>query len=519
MSRRYRWLAGLCAASLLAVLITGCGSGSSNKESQIGEASEGKMEISFFAKFPNTYQQIMKDYNDNIVYQELEKKTGVHINWVHPPENQLQEKFTLMIGSGDYPDLIQDENWYPGGPDKAIQDKVYLRLNELIDQHAPNFKKILDTYPEIKKEITTDEGNIYGFPMIELEQQPSWYGPVLRQDWLDELNLPTPETLDDWYTVLKAFKEQKGATAPLSIDNSGFPSDAAFVGAFGVNSGFFQVNNQIKYSPLEQGYKDYLMMMNKWYSEGLVDHDFATSGNQNKEKYVTTGKTGAAMLGFYELDRLEKMSSDSNMKLVAVPYPSMKKGEKPHFRQYNGHIRGNYVAISTKAKNVEEIVKWLDYFYSPEGQILANYGIEGVTFNKEGDKYLFTDMVVNNEEGVKPNIALAKYTLQGASTVRDWSREMFLYTETENEACSIWNDSATADYLLPPFTMNPKEGEEFSKIMSDIDTYVSEMALKFIIGDASFDTYDQFVKKLRDMNIEKAIELQQAAMDRYQARK
>lgn len=519
MSKKYKWAASLCAATLMATLISGCGSGTSNNETQTGKDSKEKVSFSFFAKFPNTYQQIMKDYNDNIVYQELEKETGVHINWVHPPENQMQEKFTLMIGSGDYTDLIQDDNSYPGGPDKAIQDKVYLRLNELIDEHAPNFKKILDTYPEIKKEITTDEGNIYGFPMIELEQRPAWYGPVIRQDWLDELNLPTPETLDDWYTVLKAFKDKKGATAPFSLDNNGYPANDAFVGAFGVNSGFFQVDNIIKYAPLEQGYKDYLVMMNKWYSEGLVDRDFATSGNQNKEKYLATGKTGATMFGFYELDRLEKISGDPKMKLVAMPYPSLKKGEKPHFRQYNGHIRGNYVAISSKAKHVEEAVKWLDYFYSPEGQVLANYGIEGETYTKEGDKYLFTDIVTKNKEGVKPNIALAKYTLQGASTVRDWSREMFLYTQTENEACSIWNDSATADYLLPPFTMNPAEGEENSKIMSDINTYVSEMALRFIIGDASFDTYDQFVQKVKSMNIDRAIELQQAALDRYQARK
>ena len=45
---------------------------------------------------------------------------------------------------------------------------------------------------------------------------------MIRKDWLDDLGLEVPETIDEWYTALKAFKEEKGATAPLTLNTYAF---------------------------------------------------------------------------------------------------------------------------------------------------------------------------------------------------------------------------------------------------------------------------------------------------------
>ena len=66
--------------------------------------------------------------------------------------------------------------------------------------------------------------------------------------------------------------------------------------------------------------------------------------------------------------------------------------------------------------------------------------------------------------------------------------------------------------------MTEEETAEYNSIMTDIDTYVNEYKLKFILGTEPLENYPQFVENIKKMNIERAIEIRQAEYDRYQAR-
>src|SRR5690606_9647447 len=124
----------------------------------------------------------------------------------------------LMIASGNLPDVIETNiTTYPGGAEKAISDKVIIPLNDIIEKNAPNLKKYLDEHPEIRKEISTDSGTIYTFPAIGAGNSNVSSGFVLRKDWLKELGLEAPETIEEWTTVLRAFKEKKGVKHPLTM--------------------------------------------------------------------------------------------------------------------------------------------------------------------------------------------------------------------------------------------------------------------------------------------------------------
>jgi putative aldouronate transport system substrate-binding protein len=82
----------------------------------------------------------------------------------------------------------------------------------------------------------------------------------------------------------------------------------------------------------------------------------------------------------------------------------------------------------------------------------------------------------------------------------------------------IWQKNNDGAYILPPITMTADEGAEYSRIMSDIETYRKEMVLKFILGTEPLSNYDSFVNQIKSMNIDRAIELQQAALDRFNQR-
>ena len=110
------------------------------------------------------------------------------------------------------------------------------------------------------------------------------------------LNLPVPETIDDWHTMLIAFKEKKGATSSLSyVFQSEFLNNGAFVGAFGTTHGWFQEDGVVKFGPLQSGYKDFLNTFHSWYEEGLLDKNIANIDGKALDANMTTGAAGATV--------------------------------------------------------------------------------------------------------------------------------------------------------------------------------------------------------------------------------
>ncbi|WP_129724377.1 extracellular solute-binding protein [Xylanivirga thermophila] len=493
-----------------------------DKDTSEDGSKKEQVTITYLYPLSGDYLRAVDNLNDSLVIQKMEKITNVHMEFIHPPAGQEAEQFNLMVASDDLPDMVTHgmgmPDSYPGGGDKAIKDGKYLALNDLVESHAPNFKKIIDSDDELRKDILTDEGNIWGLPMIDKTAQTAFTGPIVRKDWMDELALKEPKTIDDWYQILKTFKDKKGVEVPFIIPSSGIPADDAFIGAYGISSSFYQIDNKIKFGPIEPEYKEYLTEMNKWYNEGLIDKDFPAWDNDKTVQYMTTGKAAAIASGFWVFEPWETASEDSNMKLMGVGYPALKEGEKPHLRQNNRRMRGYFTAITTKCKHPERAMEWMDYFYSDDGFILANYGIEGKTFEKKDGEYQYTDLMLNNPEGVPPEIAFVKYAYSHGAFLRDWRREDTLFPKDALAACDVWDESADNDYMLPPIKLTAEEGEEFSQIMGDINTYIGEKRLDFIMGNESFDKFDEYVQQVKKMNIDKAIELQQKALDRYNVR-
>ncbi len=131
-------------------------------------------------------------------YEQYEKKTNVKLEFIHPPAAQEKESFNLMIASQDFPDIVE-YGWqgYPGGTQKAIEDKVIVKLNDVVDKYAPELKKFTSENPDIAKQYKTDIGALYVFPALSIEHNDYNAGFILRKDWLDELNLAVPETVDE----------------------------------------------------------------------------------------------------------------------------------------------------------------------------------------------------------------------------------------------------------------------------------------------------------------------------------
>lgn len=411
----------LLAATLVASMLTGCGSTekttsytgsqetSKETEAEVSDAVETEaaqeeeftypMEegetLQYWCELTSTVSAYFSNLGDTPFGQGLQEATGVDIEFLHPASGQTDEQFSLIMTDDELPDLME-YNWiskYPGGPEKAIADGVIIPLNDVFEQYCPNLMKYLEEHPEVDRMIKTDEGHYYVFPFIRGDDNLlNTVGLMLRKDWLDELNLEVPTTIDEWYEVLTAFKNEKGATSPLCYQytNSTYKDADPFAAAYETNRSFYLGSDgTVHYGAVEEGFKEYLTTMNKWYSEGLIDADLATLKNDQVSAKITSGEAGASMgqagsrMGTWTT---AARVTNPDYELVAAPVPTLVEGETAEFGYHEVYYSGkSSVAITTSCEDVERAARLLDWAYSEEGHMYYNFGTEGESYTMVED--------------------------------------------------------------------------------------------------------------------------------------
>ena len=461
-----------------------------------------------------------------------QEQTGVTVEFQHPASGQEKEQFNLIVADGSLPDIMEWQ-WvkqYPGGPEKAIKDGVIIPLNDIFDQYCPNIKKYLAENPEVDKMIKTDDGNYFAFPFIRGEDKLCYtVGGFIRQDWLDELGLEVPTTVDEWHEVLTAFKEKKGAEAPLCFDWTNFKDSNPIAFAFKVGTAngtqfILDDEGKVAFAPAQEGYKEYLMTLNQWYEEGLIDRDIATLNGDQVTAKMTSDKAGASVgwaASRMQLFMTSAQQTNPEYTLVATPTPTTEKGATPEYGYVENQFPDVAAAITSSCKNVELAAKFLDYGYSEAGHNLFNFGIEGVSYEMKDGKAEYTDVVTNNPDGWPLAQSLAKYIRANYNGpfIQDLNDlEQYLQLPTGKECPSVWAVPDARKHTVPNITPTQDESKELATITNELGTYVAEMSLKFIFGTESFDNWDNYIETLNGMKLDRALEIENAALERYNAR-
>lgn len=506
----------------------------SGDESQAETAETGEFQLpivdepttlSYFVADDSNAAIMTTDWNDNEFYQEMERRTGVHLEFEMVSSADYQTNFNLMIASGNLADMIYvGASYYAEGVDAAIDDGYFLDLTDLVDEYMPNYEKVRTSDVQYELLSTTDSGRLGAVYELRQSKQGPWLGLWIRQDWLDDLGLDTPVTFDDYHEVLTAFKNEKGATAPLILNFSG--SD----GEFGTMSGGLNVLNswqldetgKVNFGPYMDAWKEYVTIMHQWYTEGLIDPDFMATDERTADMAkVVTGASGLFAALYTMPSVYEAASEDPNMNLAPVNPPVMNEGDEGHIRLRDSYTSGN-TAISADSENWEVALRWLDYLYTEEGALLANYGVEGDTFEfDENGEPVFTDKILNNENGWTMTQTVASYLCPSAGIANwsDWTRELAGVPEKDQACYDVWSEFSD-DWRLPSsVTLTQDESTERAALYADISTIVKEQTAQFISGALDIEeNWDAYISALEASGMERAIEITQAAYDRYLAR-
>ena len=461
-------------------------------------------------------------------YRELKARTNINIEFTLAPFFTASESFGLMTAAGDYNDLIaRVANYYPTGAAGAIQDEVVIGLNDVVAQYMPNYMGWLELYPDYRRAVTSVDGDIYmaGSFRHENGAHKNTTGMLARKDWMDELGIDMPVTYDDYHEMLTAFKSNYNSSG-LWLDNIGRNMHSVSAAGYDVVQDnplydpLVVVDGQVAYSPITDNSKEFFSLLNSWWNEGLIWTDFMS---QERVDYPDTSLIANGTVGIWsdDIGNLPKLNAElgDGIEVAGIAPPRKEAGQVLHTSYNASVVSTGGTSISTDCKNVELAAKWLDYVFTYDGYLLENYGIEGeaLEFRADGTPQ-YTELVVGDSDlSVIQRMYL--YSCYGGHGILLQDREYQNYTDYQREVIDLWNEDFDSEHAYPQGNiMTVEENTEYSAIMTDIRTYISESTIKFIIGDLSIDEdWETYTNNVSQMGIDGAVAIAQTAYDRYMA--
>ncbi|MBP1988568.1 extracellular solute-binding protein [Paenibacillus eucommiae] len=492
--------------------------GSSTKPTA-GQSAE-PAEISIFT-IDSPY--VKKNYDQDLpVFKEIEKNLNVKLKWQLMPSAGFEDALKIKLSAGaDMPDIFA--TWQQS-PEELGKNGAVVALSDYFDTTMPNTKKAIESNPVLKAAVTSPDGKVYFLPSVN---QPPKMGWLIRQDWLDTLNLKVPETMDEFYEVLKAFRDldpngnKKKDEVPAAFNYVNYVW-FYLMHAYGINTAqpwdyLGQDENGQFYTYLTRPeFKETMAFASKLYTEKLMNQDILNVSAEGYQKLITDNRTGVIFdaLGPDYLNKIKEANPGLDAKWTVMLPLKGPRGDRG-MRSYSG-LDGEFF-VSKNSKNVEAATRFIDYIFAdPEGSSLVNWGIKGMSYEEEGGVKQSTDFVLNNPEGLTPSDVLLSLGVQPVlpKIIDPSAHEKISEIQLKDhpwitEGIKRYEEAGVIRDPEKRYRFTSEESGQIKDIHTQLETYISETLAKILVGNKPIDEFDSFVKTLNDKGIDKMVEIYQ----------
>jgi putative aldouronate transport system substrate-binding protein len=370
--------------------------------------SEEPYEFSIF----RTAWMNLNDETDPVI-KAINEKFNIKIKIITSPYETWEEKYNIYVTSGYIPDLSITTGPGTSNFNEWAAQGIYMDLLDLYWQYCPNVQKYLSD--EIIEAHIMDGGKLYGIPKPSLSDKTY----AIRADWLGNLNMEVPETLDELYVVLKAFKENDpdrnniDDTYGLCAEDTLSTVDFIF-SAFGcpvtpniAENWIPDGNGKLTSGLLAPGMKEAIVYLNKLYREGILDQEWMLIKSQAWQDKIFTGKVGFVSTSFQQMVSFTESKIRENAPTCELQVVDGIKGPGGLFAR---PMQKGFYMVSSISKDVtrpEKILEFIDFLMTDEGDEMIRYGIEGLTYTKNPD-----GSITLHEDAIK------KYGMEGGHKFR-----------------------------------------------------------------------------------------------------
>lgn len=448
--------------------------------------------------------------SDKAWSEAVEKATNTKISYEIPPAANYNERLNIMMAGGEYPDAIL----FGATTDKpyvnAVNDGIIIPVTKYVE-NSPNLKKYSYDMSWDALKVKGDN-EIYGIPRTTIQRGD---GFIVRQDWLDAVGFKVPAdnliTIEQFTEILTKFTKNdpdKNGKADTFGWSASQEPDGTIVPiidyAFGMR-GWQKVAGDkyefmdLQYSTVKDNYKKNLEYSAKLFKEGVIDPNFVTLKADAAKARLKQGVTGvrhefAGWIPEYQTDA-SKINPAAKMTYISGVKDADGKFQRP---SYGTGIWGCW-GVTKSAKKPETVVKIFDWLLSDEGWAVTKFGIEGVTYKKDGDKKVALPEFDNFKWGP-------------ASVRRNNDPEFFIkinMQEEYKEPVKKWIDIAikgnvtSLDYGFRPAAADKPEFIDYGKQLSQVKAKIITGAAPSSDWDKALEGWykaggEEYVKQMND---------------------
>ena len=485
------------------------------------------------------------DPNKRAIFERLEQKTNVHVDWTAIPSDQWGDKIALqMVNYKTLQDFVFSGGFSDSNLLKYADQGVIIPLEDYIEKDMPNLKKVFEKYPEYKTMVTATDGHIYSLPWIEqLGEGKTAIQTVggmsyINKKWLDFLKLEVPTDIESFENVLQQFKDHaseiqaefniEGSIIPMScIVNNGDQDPAILINGFGEGYGDADKDRHIAVTEdkkvisaaTQEGYKEGIKWLHKLYAKGLIDPECFT---QEWSTYVSKGKSGRYGVCFtWDIANIDNLKD-------WVPLPALTadiRNITPQNGSFtSGFDRGRCV-VTALAKHPALVCGWLDQMYAPIQSPQNNWGTYG-----EKDKFNIFVMSTNSKGepmlkhaplgDVSPVEVREAQSVGGPLAILNEYYNVYVTVPDDAQYRLDWiKDIYTPDmntkYVYPNVFMSQKDTEEISNLLADIKAEINTKKSDWIMNGMSDEDWNEYIKKLDAYGLQRFLEIYQSYLDKY----
>lgn len=450
--------------------------------------------------FSSTVASTEKAYK--MVQDYILEQTGVKVEIIHRTGSNDTEKLNAML-SGDE----QIDGFFASW--RTYQNYGMIKpINEYLEKYGQNILKQWDRYGGMTTMKDAD-GTYWGLQRLFTAR--SFYKAFIREDYLAQLNMEVPKTIDELNTYLYAVKELdpygNGETIPMitrggSLDVLCYQ----FLGGY-TPYGFswWLDGDELKPYFMQEGYNDFLKQVAAWYADGILHKEQFSWNTATTRSYIDSGR--GACVAAYGTDCTMYGYSLRQRGIVYTDY-------KPGLTGPNGEltqtaIKGTDVGVLFSAKSDEEhtiaFMKVMDWMYADwENFCIGMYGIKGVHWDydysfEDAETKHITKLLDASGEYSGQEFWLAsglyefdamQYDADGVQNVHNSYLPQQLYIDQVKLPVDLyvyWDTSAVAENV---------DG------YSDITRMLKEEQLKFVMGARDLSEWDAFIQELYDAGLQ-----------------
>lgn len=493
-------------------------------------------------------------WEENTQTIELEEKTGIHIEWqVAASSDNVKDKIATMFASKNMPDIILTGTSAASRYDKASEamfgaQGLVLPLNEYLDTVSVGYKAAFEALDGMREYITTPDGNIYSLPNVDGSLHVQYNMKLwINTKWLDNLGLEMPATTDEFYNVMKAFKEQDANgngdpndEIPLSTVTSGAGTqiDGFLMNPFQLTSEtkkLYVDNGTVTYAPVQDGYKEGLKYLNKLYTEGLLNPESFT---QDKNNQININEAGEdCVIGAFLAQRpgyacdLTTIPNSKKWEQYQSLAP-LKGPDGEAVASWNPYVmyQTGQTFISSNCSNPEAAFRFIDYLATEEGTMRSALGVEGTHWKAadagdlgmDGSPALYKSTgedTTNQTWGQLVGLVRLPEMIVGAATnpnpyaedVKPLDgRQIVMY----NASLEHEKVRQPLETVMPDLYMSEEDTAEMSLLSTNVQDTQKEFMVQFITGEKDIDSeWESYKSSLENVGLSRYLELLQKAYD------